>query len=158
MCIFNEYLCARVCVCVFSHFPGSPPVAPLLAKTLLNKEDSLSLCVSPLHFFFSKHTLQPANVQATWKKKLGYIYTDAPWCYLPWKEQQSLEMDLKCSDHTHKNPHRSHVRSVDQTFTLFSYNVFITTFSRECISIRKKKIQTTFSPSLDMKYKVRSSS
>lgn len=55
--------------------------------------------------------------------------------------------------HTHKTTQES----VDQTFTLFPYNIFFTTFSRECISIRKK-IQTTFSPSLDMKYKVRSSS
>lgn len=74
VCVHILWIFVHVCVCVFSHFPGSPPVPPSLAKMLLNKEDRLSLCVSPLHFFFSKHTLQPANVQATRKKQFGYIY------------------------------------------------------------------------------------
>lgn len=157
VCVHILWIFVHVCVCVFSHFPGSPPVPPSLAKMLLNKEDRLSLCVSPLHFFFSKHTLQPANVQATWKKLCGYIYRRS--LMIPLKRATVHRNGLLSVliTHTHTKPHRSHVTSVDQTFTLFPYNIFFTTFSRECISIRKK-IQTTFSPSLDMKYKVRSSS
>lgn len=45
--------CIRVCVCVClrAHFPGSPPVPPPLAKTLLYKEDNL--CTLTLYFHSS---------------------------------------------------------------------------------------------------------